>query len=246
MSAREKAAHIFERETHDHYVEPAWVVDLLIDAERFTGQIWDPACGFGTIPKRFDAIGHPATGTDIVDRGFGLGGQNFLAMSTNLVRKVDSIVTNPPFKHTEAFIRQALKLTTDRVAVLVPLKWLASQTRFDLFEEIGRPARVHVLSNRASMPPGRFIDPETGLFNCDDPNPSRIVQYDHSVSHKFKWRKGDKPSGGAVDYCWVVFQHGHGGETVMNWLARGGVKAKLAARKRSVSSAEQALSGGST
>jgi len=222
MSAtKSKDAHIFEREKHDHYVEPAWVVDLLIDAERFSGQLWDPACGFGTIPKRFKAIGHPITSTDIVDRGYGLGGQNFLAMSPKLVSKVDCIITNPPFKYTEAFIRQALKFTTDRVAVLVPLKWLASQTRYNLFSEIGAPARVYVLSNRASMPPGFFIDAETGLFNCDDPEPKAGA----GGKLKYKWRKGDKPGGGAVDFCWVVFQHASQElGTKMLWLSRNGAK----------------------
>jgi hypothetical protein len=55
----------------DFYVEPPWVVHLLLDVETFTGAVHDPCCGSGTIPSVCRERGLTATGSDIVDRGFG-------------------------------------------------------------------------------------------------------------------------------------------------------------------------------
>ena len=51
-------------------------------------------------------------------------------------------------------------------------------------------ARVWLLSPRPSMPPGSYI------------------------------RAGNKRSGGRVDFCWLVFEHGHLGKPTMEWLQR--------------------------
>ena len=231
-----KESHIFDRDPHDFYVEPSWAVEALLDAEDLPAPIWDPACGYGTVVKTAMARGLKALGTDLVDRGFGRGGQNFLAMSPKLVRHEGSIVTNPPFKHSVAFIDQALRLAP-KAAFLVPLKFLASNTRHGMFTDRWPMSAVHVLSSRASMPPGQFIDPDTGLFAIDDPHPKALS--DGSLKHR--WRAGDKPGGGAVDFCWIVVTRGHQGSARINWIKKGGAQSRpyrLTTRK---SAPEQAL-----
>ena len=42
---RARQSHIFDRETHDHYVEEPWCSKRLFDVEPFVGTIVDPACG---------------------------------------------------------------------------------------------------------------------------------------------------------------------------------------------------------
>lgn len=209
----------YQRETDDWYVEQAWAVERLAEAEQFVGKVWDPACGMGTIPEVFKALGFETIATDLRNRGYGAAGQDFLKYDRRKIRPTDNIVANPPFKHIIPFLKQARAFTTRRVAFLVPLKWLASDTRFQLFSTYWKPARVYVLSDRLSMPPGHFLDPETRLFNCDDPSPKRKPD----GTPKYRWRNGDKPGGGAVDFCWVVWDHDHEGATETRWLSRSGV-----------------------
>ena len=52
-------------------------------------------------------------------------------------------------------------------------------------------ARVWLLSPRPSMPPGHII------------------------------ARGEKPGGGKMDFCWLVFDHTHSGPTQLRWLYRG-------------------------
>src|SRR5271169_4700473 len=61
----------YARAADDWYVEPPWVSERLLDAERFDGGAHDPACGAGTIPGVLEARGLPASGADIVDRAGG-------------------------------------------------------------------------------------------------------------------------------------------------------------------------------
>lgn len=191
-NAKPKEAHLWERHAQDWYVEPSWAVDLLIDAEAFEGRIFDPCCGMGTIPKAFLARGYEAHGTDLVYRGFGLGGQNFLAWDRKNIGPSDNIVTNPPFQHAEQFNTQSLRFARRKVCMFLPLKFLASRRRKVLFEEHWPLARVHVLSNRASCLPGHLVV------------------------------AGQAAKGGAIDYAWFVFERGHKGLPSLHWLATPG------------------------
>jgi hypothetical protein len=47
----------YQRVLHDYYREPARAVDALLDFEAFTGSVYDPFCGGGTIPARCRARG---------------------------------------------------------------------------------------------------------------------------------------------------------------------------------------------
>lgn len=180
------------RDALDWYIEPRWTVDLLLDEERFAGNIWDPACGSGVILKAcaerygIDRV----TGSDIADRGVG-GVQDFLAADTAFVN-VDNIITNPPYAHAEAFVRRALETARRKVAVLVQAKFTYSQARHALFTA-RPPARLYFLSSRPSMPPGELL-----------------------LAGKIK------PEGGKLDFLWIVWDAGrHDRVTEARWLMRG-------------------------
>lgn len=136
---------------HGFYVEPPWLVEALIAAEApFTARVWDPFCGSGTIPRALRAAGVDAMGTDLVDRGYGLGGVDFFTSAATAA----SIVCNPPFNRLEEAVRRSLGLVTDRVAVLARLAFLEGQERRCGLWSDTPLARVWVSSRRASMPPG--------------------------------------------------------------------------------------------
>jgi hypothetical protein len=152
-----------ERAANDWYVEPEWAVRGLLDVQRFSGLVWDPACGKGTIPRTFKAAGHAAAiGTDLVDRGYGRGGSDFLAIDpAHDANRAANIVSNPPFNLAEHFLRHALKLATHKIAFLLRLSWLEGRGRAWIFNETPLAA-VHPFAARVSMPPGTVAQEAKG------------------------------------------------------------------------------------
>jgi len=146
----QRSAPVYERHAFDWYVEGPEVVDKLFDAVRFDGPIHDPACGAGNIPRVAAARGIAATGSDLVDRGYGTGGVDFLDDTTPRT----NIVSNPPYVLAERFALHALTVTSGRVALLVRLAFLEGQARRKRLFLAHPPERVLVLSTRPSMPPG--------------------------------------------------------------------------------------------
>jgi hypothetical protein len=194
MIKRPRRSHIFAKETHGHYVEPAWCSARLFASEDFGpagSVILDPACGWGRILTTARAAGYRAIGTDIVDRSGGLKSRFECADFLNgfhAPEPVNSIVCNPPFDHVAAFCRRACEVAQYKVAMICLLRRLpAAHWLGDLPLET-----VYLLSPRPSMPPGEWI------------------------------AAGNKPGGGKQDFCWLVFnvRDRSRQEPVMRWLHR--------------------------
>lgn len=186
------------RHSLDWYTEPRWTVDLLLGAETFTGPVLDPACGSGTIVEACRTRGLEAYGSDVANRPFGEGGVDFLLLDAGRANRIDgpiaSIICNPPYGLAEQFIRRALTVATDKVAMLLQSKFPYSQRRFALFAE-HPPATIYFLSTRPSMPPGDKLIAGT-------------------VEAK----------GGKLDYLWMVWDRQRQvGPTATRWLIKSGV-----------------------
>lgn len=186
----------YARDELDFYVEPAWCVDLLLDNEVFIDDCLDPACGLRTIVSTVRKRGITCWCSDIVERlpntnENDLEPDNFLEYTLDPYHSVPNIICNPPFKYAVPFCLRALEVTRHKVAMLLPLSFLASQKRKAELFDPHPPARVYVLSRRPSMPPGQML--------ID--NPEYVGK------------------GGSVDYCWIVWDHGAKGPTQMEWLA---------------------------
>lgn len=179
----------YERNADDWYVEPPWIVRGLLAAETFTGSVWDPCCGRGTIPRVCAKAGLTAIGTDLINRGFGCAGIDFLRIPAALG---DNIICNPPYALIEPWVDKALALAKGKVAIFARLALLEGIRRREWF---GRTplARVLVCSQRVSCPPGELAPP----LDMQDP----------------EW-----PSGGAVAYAWFVWDHAHAGAPAIGWL----------------------------
>lgn len=76
----------------DYFPTPAWATFALIDNEKFRGEVWECACGDGSMSRVFETSGHRVISTDLYERGYGEAGHDFLATR----RKATNIVTNPP------------------------------------------------------------------------------------------------------------------------------------------------------
>ena len=208
-----------KRHPYDWYVEPEWCTAQLIAAlgefraEQLGGlAIWDPCAGRGHVPAAFQGYGLKTFTSDIVnnvDPGVFVGRQVPPFLSADFLELEQapapcSIVCNPPYSYrkgageyarmliSEAFARHALTLSSARVCLLLPSKWLASQARYRLFTESPPLAVLH-LCQRPSMPPG-----------------DRIAAMGNRAFR-----------GGMVDYCWIVWDVTRAvapGETRTVWL----------------------------
>lgn len=82
------------RAPFEFYPTPPEAVRALLSVERFDGTIWEPACGDGAISKVLIEAGFQVVSTDLIDRGFGRGGCDFLKSTRPLAKH---IITNPPY-----------------------------------------------------------------------------------------------------------------------------------------------------
>jgi hypothetical protein len=145
------------REERDWYITPPEATEALLSVYRPTEAIWEPACGDGAISKVLIAHGHTVHSTDLIDRGYGQGGVDFLQCESAPFG-FHTIVTNPPFKHAEEFVRRGLQLCT-RVIIFQRLMFLESRRRYPLFIDLPfQKCIVH--SNRVPVwrggePPGK-------------------------------------------------------------------------------------------
>jgi hypothetical protein len=150
---RPEASHIWQREQHEHYVEPEWCSRRLFDVEKFEGGIHDPACGFGRIPEAAKAFGYEdVRASDIVDRGYQPNHRpmDFFNFTTC---GAGNIVSNPPFDIFQRFALHALSLETRKVALI----WLVRTLPAARWLQDTPLARVLLLTPRPSMPPGHVI-----------------------------------------------------------------------------------------
>lgn len=139
------------REINDFYPTPPEGTEALLNVESFTGSVWEPACGDGAMSKVISDHGHVVCSSDLINRGYGRWGVDFLADPP--VYKTANIITNPPFKHAQEFAERALDLTTGKVAMLCRLAWLESVKRKPMFQSTPL-SKVWVFSKRLHMARG--------------------------------------------------------------------------------------------
>jgi hypothetical protein len=152
---------------NDLYETPECATRALLAVESLPqGTVWEPACGPGAIVRVPRAAGHKVYATDLVDYGSpdqDAAGVDFLMESRFLTESesesksesksapdsIGSIVTNPPFKLADDFVRHAL-LLCPRVYMLLRLAFLESEGRSDILDG-GRLRHVYVFRQRLPM-----------------------------------------------------------------------------------------------
>lgn len=133
-----------ERVQNDYYATPPESTMALLDREIFEGNILEPACGAGHISEVLKSYGYKTISTDLIDRGYGTGGIDFLKDDFD---KVDNVVTNPPFKYAKEFIEKALEVSDKKVAMFCKIQLLEGVARREMFENT--PLRtVYVFTKR--------------------------------------------------------------------------------------------------
>ena len=137
-----------EREENDYYATEPKAVELLLKEETFCHRIWEPACGEGHMSKVLKAHGYDVLSSDLISRGYGDGGVDFLAIPAYGDKECD-IVTNPPYKYAKEFVEHALDMVAEghKVAMFLKIQFLEGKARRKLFDTTP-PQTIYVSSGR--------------------------------------------------------------------------------------------------
>lgn len=135
-----------EREKHDYYATDPFAMELLLREEEFAPHIWECACGEFHLTKVLEDHGYDVYSTDLIDRGCGIGGVDFLQCDEVFD---GDIITNPPYKSALEFCQKALELihTGNKVAMFLKLQFLEGKARKPFFLE-NPPKTIYVSSSR--------------------------------------------------------------------------------------------------
>jgi hypothetical protein len=142
----------------DFFPTPAWATYALIDNEEFSGDIWESACGDGAMTRVLDKTGCMVHSSDLHNRGFGEAGIDFL----NVRRRVDNIVTNPPYNSAEGFVAAGIEKARQKFALLLRLAFLEGANRANTIFSRNPPSHVWVFSERITFYPAGALRKGTG------------------------------------------------------------------------------------
>ncbi len=103
------------RVDNDYYATPPQSTQALLEVLELNGSMLEPACGEGHISEvlKENYPDNEIVSTDLVDRGYGVGGIDFLEKEYD--RTFDNVITNPPFKYMRGFVEKSLEISTDKV-----------------------------------------------------------------------------------------------------------------------------------
>lgn len=163
----------------DFFPTPQWATFALIDNERFSGDVWECACGDGSMSKVFEGAGSTVISSDLYDRGYGEIGIDFLSPD----RDVDNIVTNPPYNCAEGFVASGIKHARRKFALLLRLAFLEGANRANTIFSKVPPSRVWVFSERITFYP-KGVNPKG------------------SGTTAYAWFVWDKDASGSTELRW--------------------------------------------
>lgn len=177
-----------EREVNDYYATEPKAVELLLEQETFSPDVWEPACGEGHISEVLKAHGYNVLSSDLIDRGYeDAMVMDFFEVTGNVIGR--DIITNPPYKYAKDFVYHALDISPfgTKVAMFLKVQFLEGKERRKLFEEY--PPRVIYVAS------GRLLCAKNGDFQ--------------------RMKEG---GGSAVAYAWFVWEKGYNGSPIVKWI----------------------------
>lgn len=125
-------ASAVDRDSTDFYPTPPNVTVALVNYLNIQGKtVWEPACGNGMMADALIACGVNVICTELNGQGYGECGIDFL---TEPLRNCDYIITNPPFKLSELFIKRCIEHGVPFAMLLKSQYWHSSR-RLKMFNE---------------------------------------------------------------------------------------------------------------
>jgi hypothetical protein len=112
-----------KRKKSDLYETPYSLTRQLLEREKLSGSLLEPACGNGAIVKvvleKYQNIWN-------YDLSQGIEGDFF-----NEKSQFDTIITNPPFSRAFEFILKAKEIAKQKIVLLLPLSYLHGVKRYE-------------------------------------------------------------------------------------------------------------------
>ena len=133
-----------ERQKDDYYATEPKAMHLLLEREKFSDYILEPACG------------------DLIDRGFGNVKDFFERSSWR-----GDIITNPPYKIALDFLKHSLAIIPvgNRVAMFLKIQFLEGKSRKQFFKQ-NPPKLIYVSSSRLNCAKNGDFDKYTSSAVC--------------------------------------------------------------------------------
>ncbi len=182
------------RQEEDFYATEPKALSVFLDKLKeddieLAKNLWEPSCGQGHLSKELEQRGYEVLSTDLIDRGYGEGGIDFL--DDFLINRSEyfegDIITNPPFKLAEKFVEKGMeRLYTNgnKLILFLKIQFLEGQKRKELFKKY--PPK-YVYCNSA-----RQLCAKDGEFEK------------YTATTQF--------------YAWYVWEKGFTGETIIRWI----------------------------
>lgn len=189
VSGKGKKPRIDIREVNNFYAtHPSTTRDIL-RVETFGKEILEPFCGTGTMAEVIKQSGRTVLAYDIIDRGYGNVGDFF---EVDFEKNKYDIITNPPYYEAlPKLIKRCIDIAKDKVAIIMPLRYLSGKARFsDLYEHFP-PSKVYVYQERIGVAKNADFD-----------------------------RYNDAGANLEI-YAWFIWQKGFKGKTELKWLLNG-------------------------
>lgn len=184
-----------EREINDFYATDPEALQMFLDKLKSDNitlikNIWECACGQGHLSEVLLKNRFNVFSSDLINRNYDKATLiDFL--DDNIKRPFDNmcILTNPPYKYAEEFVKKSLSLLKEKEYCIMFLKiqFLEGKSRYNLYQE-NPPKYVYVHSSRqACALNGEFI-------------------------------KNGKKIGSAACYAWYIWEKGFKGDTIVRWI----------------------------
>lgn len=193
MGARNNAQN--DRQKEDFYATDPNTVDLFLnqiekDDVELSHNIWECCCGMNHIVDVLRNKGYNVFATDIIDRNNSCDAIiDFLNIEIQDKNDLD-ILTNPPYKLQEQFVKHGLEQLRDgnKLILYLKIQFLEGIKRYDeIFSKIP-PKYVYVHSSRQNI--ARDGDFET-------------------------YGKG---KANTICFIWCIWEKGFNGETILRWI----------------------------
>ena len=140
------------RAQDDYYATDPKALEMLLELESFSHYVWEPACGEGHLSNVLKSHGYDVKSSDLVDRNYvGAEIKDFFEITQKDIANdyPRDIVTNPPYRHAQAFVEHALDLLEPerKLAMFLKIQFLEGKARRAMFNKYP-PKRIYVSSSR--------------------------------------------------------------------------------------------------
>lgn len=178
-------------EMNDDFPTPPWATraffkyvapNLVTNARRIS--VLEPANGRGYITKVLKELKFKVAVSDNADYG---GGDRVADYLVDKFKPYDLMVTNPPYKHSNAFVMRGVDEAVMGVAVLMRTLWVTGKFRYDNLFGPRPPSVIAVFSRNMSATRGKVIRRGSNVMS-------------HSW---FYWDKTGSHPHGKTEFMWI-------------------------------------------